>query len=314
MKNAILITLVALTVSAHAGPVAPSQVAASANWVVHLDNELLKTTKIGQLLRAELANMGVEQKMQDFVTVFSFNPLDDIRDITLYGDGSDKKKAAILLDAKFDKEKIVALLRMNPKYKAIGHGPVTIHKWVDDKEQDPNDPTAGVTYGSFVSDGLAVASSDIETVKKAIDVLSGAAPNAASGVFGQAELKAEGAFIQIAANQIGDIAGQQPDTQLLKQAKELGLAIGETDGQFYIDCGLTAKSEEDAEYINKMLDGILAVAMLTAKEQPQLAQLAQKVQISRVKDTIRLRFQTKSELLVTMVREQWQNQQPNNIQ
>ena len=135
-----------------AGPIAPSQVAGSANWVVHIDNQLLKTSRIGQFIRAELANAGIEQKIQDFATISSFNPLDDIRDITLYGTGTDRNKAAMLLDAEFDVEKIVALLGMNPQYQAIAHGDLTIHKWVDEKRQSPDDPTAGVAYGAFVND------------------------------------------------------------------------------------------------------------------------------------------------------------------
>lgn len=306
----ILLCANLLAIPALAGPIAKSQVAKTANWVVHIDNDLFKSTQLGKLVRAELTTLGVDKKLEELTAILSFNPLEDIRDVTLYGTGTDQDKAVVILDGKFDSEKIATLLSFNPHYEQTPYNGTTIHRWIDEKK-DPD--TAKPTYGCFVGPDIAVISSGLQTVQNAVDVLKGDLPNAKTGVFEQAELEARGGFLQVAANQVGDMAAQQQQTALLKQAKEIGFVIGEADGDFYIDLGLTAISEEGAINIKKLIDGILAFASLSGDDRPRLADLATKVQATRIEDTIRIRFLTSSVSLMDMIKEQWEKNEVDKI-
>ncbi len=303
-----------VAVTAAAGPLGMNQVGKSANWVVHFDLDLFKASTIGTMVRGELANLGVEQKLAEFAYVFGFHPLNDLRDVTLYGIGPDKNKAVVLIDAAFKVDQVLSILAMNPEYQKTTHGDWVIHRWVDENKRDANDPSAGVTYGGFFNDNLAILSPSLDGVRSGLDVLAGVSAGADAGTFAQNELKLKGAFIQIAANRIDELAGDQQQAQMLKQAKELGIAVGESAGNFFIEGGLTANSEDAAINLNKMMDGLLAFAMLASADQPKLAELAQKVQTSRVVDTLRVRFEAPSESLVALLKELWHMQQAKPIQ
>ncbi len=68
-----------------AGPLVIEQVSGSASWVVHANQQQFKKTQIGQLIRKEMVTLGIEENLSNFAMIFSFHPLDDVRDVTVYG-------------------------------------------------------------------------------------------------------------------------------------------------------------------------------------------------------------------------------------
>jgi hypoxanthine-guanine phosphoribosyltransferase len=292
-----------------AGPLVMSQVSGSANWVVHANQQQFKKTQIGQLIRKEMVTLGIEENLTYFATVFSFHPLDDVRDVTVYGNGKDREKAVVLIDGFFDKEKILSLLRMNPEYKEAKYGNIVLHQWIDENQQDSNDVASQMMYGCFYRDDLIVMGAGMDAVKLAVDVLNGSAKNAAGNIFNQPALDTKGVFIQAVGKQIGELVGQDPDAAAFRQTNQLGLAIGEVEGKFYIDWSLAAKSEEAANAITQMLEGILAFISLPNEEQPILAELAKKIKINCDVKTVKVKFQSEPEVVVQFLKEEWQKNQ-----
>ena len=303
LKTVLTLTVLLATIPALAGPLVKSNVSAEANWLVHIDADQLVSSKIGQLIRAELAKEGLEQKLLDFKQIFSFHPIDDIRNATLYGNGDDREKAVILVEGNFEKETLISLVRMNPEYQEISHGDLVVHSWVHENKKDPNKPGERM-FGCIPKENVVVMGAGLEMVKQAVDVLKGLAANAADGVFKQDILNREGAFFQIAANALGDIAAGQKDAALFNQTDELGGVIGEDDGKFYVNLSLKAQSEEIAQNLKKMLDGMIAFFTLAGAEKPALAELAKKLSLSCVDRTITLYFQADPEEIVSFLKEQ----------
>ncbi|MBL7153709.1 MAG: hypothetical protein ISS79_08320 [Phycisphaerae bacterium] len=306
-STTVLIVSILLTVApAFGGPLLKSQVGAGANWVAHLNYDQLVKSQIGKLVRAELAKEGLEQKLLDFKSIFSFHPIDDIRDVTIYGNGADRQEAVALFEGSFDLNQLVALVRMNPAYEEIKYGDVVVHSWVDENEKDPNGPDQRM-YGCTYKDNMVVLGAGLEAVKHAVDVLEGSATNAATaGVFKQAVLSKEGAFLQIAANAVGEIADHQNEAALLEQTDELGGVIGEDDGKFYVNLSLRAESEEIAQNVRKMLEGIVAFLSLAGSEKPALAELAKKLNLSCVDRTVTIYFESASESVFAFLKEIWE--------
>lgn len=300
----LMASVLLAAVPALAGPLVIEQVSGGANWVVHANQQQFKKTQTGQLIRKEMVNLGIEENLSNFAMIFSFHPLDDVRDVTIYGTGKDREKAVVLIDGFFDKERILTILRMNPQYKEITYGDIVLHEWFDENQKDPNQ----MMYGSFYKDDLIVMGAGLEAVKLAVDVLKGSAENAAGGIFNQAALNAKGAFFQAAGKRVGEMVEQDQDPQaaVLKETDQLGLAIGEIEGKFYIDLGLTAKSEEAAQAITNILDGIIAFVSLPNEDQPKLAELAKKVKVSCEKNTVQVHFESDPEAVVQFLKEQWQ--------
>jgi len=308
MRKLVVVLIVCLFLSAPllAGPLLRNQVSSTANWVVHADYERFNSSPIGQLIRKELVAQGIEEKLVNFANIFSFHPLNDVRDITLYGNGKDRQKAVVLIDGNFNREKLEALVRTNPQHQEIQYGDILIHGWMHEEKQKDGTTNSFMMFGCLYQDKIVVMSSGQETIKLALDVLRGSANSAADGQFKAATLNAPGAFFQVAANGVGDIAGEEPQAAVLKQTDKLGLAIGENEGKFYIDLGLIAKGEEAAQSINKVLEGIIAFATLSGEQQPKLAELAQKVKLSCAQNTVGVRFESDPQSVFQFLKEQWE--------
>ncbi|MBC8216895.1 MAG: hypothetical protein H8E73_00370 [Planctomycetes bacterium] len=304
MKRSMLILMVVVllsTVPVFAGPLNKQQVSATANWLAHLDYEQVTTSQIGQLVRQEMAKFGIEEKLEDFATVFSFHPIDDVRDVRVYGNGPAREEAVVMIEADFDQEKLLALVRLNEHYEEIEYGDITLNRWLHEDEKSGE---SQMMYGCLCNGDLVVMSAGLDAVTQAVDVLKGTASNAASGVFDQAELNARGAFLQVAANDVAQMAQEQGKGAGFGQTDAIGLAIGETEGTFYIYLGLLAKSEEAASNITKILEGIGALAALAGEEQPVLAAFVQRVQLSCQDNAVQIHFESDSELLFQFLKEQ----------
>jgi hypothetical protein len=290
-----------------AGPIVLEQFSGSASWVVHANPQQFKKTQTGRLIRNELVNLGLEENLTNFATMFSFHPLDDVRDVTIYGTGQDRKKAVVLIDGIFDKERILSLVSMNSEYKETKYGDIMLHQWLDENQKDPN---YKMMYGCFYKDDLIVMGSGLDSVKQAVDVLEGKAKSATSEIVSQTTLSAKGAFFHAAGIRVGEmVEGEDPQAAALKQSDQIGIAIGEDEGKFYINVGLIAKSQEAAQAIKQMLEGIIAFVSLPNEEQPLLAELVKKIKVSCEQSKVQVLFQTEPELVVKFLKEEWQKNQ-----
>lgn len=289
-----------------AGPLLKKQVSSRANWVVHANQQQFKKTQTGQLIRKELVNLGIEEQLTNFAIISSFHPLDDVRNVTIYGTGQDRKKAVVLIEGEFDKEQMLALVRTNPEYEEIKYGDIVLHEWFDENQKGPNGTAGQMMYGCFYQDDLIVMGAGQEGVKHAVDVLRGSAANAENVIFSQAAQDAKGAFFQAMALNVAEIVGEQKEAAALRQTDQVGLAIGEFNGKFYIDLGLKTKSLEAGQAITQMLEGIIAFAVLAGEKQPNLAELAKKVKVTCENKTVQVHFDSNPEAVVQFLKDQWQ--------
>jgi hypothetical protein len=295
-----------------AGPIKLEQVSDGASWVVHANQQQFRKTQTGRLIREEMVDLGIEENLTNFANIFSFHPLDDVRDVTIYGTGKDREKAVVLIDGFFDKERILSVVRMNPEYKEIKYADIVLHQWMDENQKDPNNK---MMYGCFYKDDLIVISAGLDAVKHEVDVLKGSANNAANGLFSQTALNTEGAFFQAAGKRVGEmVAGEDPQAVALKQSDQLGLAIGEIEDNFYIDLSVIARSEDAAQAIAKMLDGIIAFISLPNEGQPLLPDLAKKIKVSYEQSKVQVIFRTEPESVVQFLKEQWQKDSQKQTQ
>ena len=92
-------------------------------------------------------------------------------------------------------------------------------------------------------------------------------------------------------------AGDKPKAALLRQTDKLVIAVGQEEGKISSVVNLTAKSEETAGYFKKMIDGIIAYLALASEDEPIMAKLAQKIQLSGSGNEIQIRLELDSVLI-----------------
>ena len=299
MKKQIIILIVNILFvsgSIVAGPVDVRQISADANWFVRIDCEQFYKSSLGDILKIHLAKESNAQKLGNFEKVFGFNPVEDIHSVIIYGQGDDREKAVVLIEGEFDKERLLALIGLNPEYKKFDYNGIEIHQWLQENRNADGEIERQVTYGCFYNDNLIILGSGLPAFKQAIDVLKGSSPNAdASDVFSDGLLN--NAFFQVAAKDVAQTVGDKPKAALLRQTDKLVIAVGQDGDKISSAVNLTAKSEETAGYFKKMIDGIIAYLALASEDEPIMAKLAQKIQLSGSGSEIQIRLELDSVLI-----------------
>lgn len=266
----------------HAGPIQIENVSADAKWVAHVDIERFVSSKIGALILEELQAKGLKRKFAAFREVFGFYPSEDLRSITLYGNQYQPHKGVLIIKGTFDKEKLLILIRANDTYQEQDYKGRAIHEWIDKGEEH---------YGSFYKDDVIVIANSKKNVHKGLDVMDGnsgnLADNAESSDF---QLAPPGVFLTAAARGISEQAAVPPKAMILKMADRLILAVGEVEGNDYIRVVLKARDETAANQIQQMLQGIIAFGTMMGEQNPQLAELAQAVQLTLNGTRVKLRL------------------------
>ncbi len=291
MKRSIiaLSVLVFLSGFVYAAEIDNGQVNSSAKWVAHFDNELWRNSVGFDLLAEVLENKGLTEKIQGHlakaVETLGFHPVEDIKDVTLYNDGYAKSEGVMLLEGKFNKEKLLTLLDNDPAHQEHKHGNAIIHQWYDKhKEKD--------SFGSIVSEELIVIGSSLTKVQKALDVL--ADKSLSLGVDNGASLP-EGTIFSASITGISTIAGDHPKAATLKLIESINLAIGETgtpdDKKTFVNATLNVNSPETANQVKDIVNGMLAFVKLRQQERPILVDLAQSVIVIVDKNKVIISFE-----------------------
>jgi hypothetical protein len=228
-----------------AGEIVPSQIPASAKWLLHADLDAMRGSETGKKIFTRVEDEH-GAKLRAFKRMFSIHPLTDLHGITLYGDGK-PQHAVVLIDGTFDRAHMEDVVKAADEYQESSHAGFTVHNW-DDKGKDQ--------HAAFASDRLLVFSHQEDLLKDALDVLKANAPASADSFF-----TAEGGKPLLAARaKLSEIDMPADAARLVRMAKTLRLAANENGGRFLLRAGAETADAKDAERLRRMLDGVVAFA------------------------------------------------------
>jgi hypothetical protein len=240
-----LLSLLALTNSLQAAELVPSRIPASAKWTLHLDLDAMRGSETGKAVFARIeADHGV--KLQALKRISSVHLVNDLHDITLFGDGK-PEHAVALVHGNFDQAHMVDVVKASDDYSEETYAGFTIRSWKDKKKSQ---------HAAFASDGLLVFSRQEDSLKLELDVLKASTPATADPVF-----TANGGKPLIAATaNLAKIELPADASKILRLASVLRIAANETNGRFSIHMGAESADPKHANRLRRMLDGILALA------------------------------------------------------
>ncbi|MBN1674271.1 MAG: hypothetical protein JXR37_24695 [Kiritimatiellae bacterium] len=278
-----LVSALVLTVltagSLFGGPFRQERVAAEAQWVVHADVERFGGSQIGAFILKQLSTAEANNKFAAFQAIFNFDPRSDLQALTLYGQDNLPQHGVALIRGNFDADRLVTLVRAKDTYEEIGYGEHVIHSWLEKKDEEPQQKRRGRGYegpsfGCMHADGTLVMSGDLDTAKAALDVLDGKRPNlTAAERFGGLPGGKEPCFFVAVAN-LGQMPQLNAKTAIVQKTDKLALSVCEANGRLDARLVLTARDADTALQIQKLVDGMTALALLAAEQTPALARLA----------------------------------------
>ena len=246
------------------GEFRPSETSAGATWFAHLNLVSLRSSELGQQLIGELDGEAKRQ-LRQIERMLNFHPINDLESATVYGTSSDPEKAVALLRGRFDIDRLTGVAKDCDGYQAASHGAVTIHSWMDGGKR---------IYASIASPGLIIIGPEVDLIRTALDVISGAAePLDESKIFGHSPTTH--APVVIASADLSALGSLEIDSSLVRKIKAIYVSAGEQDGELLAYAALRTADARSAKLVDQMLHGVLALAEASDEVPPEVIEAFQ---------------------------------------
>ncbi len=229
-----------------AAPIDPSLVPASAKWVLHVDLDAMRGSATGrEVFRRIEAEQGA--KLTTFKRISSVHLLNDVHNITLYGDGRPERGVA-LISGNFDRAHMTDIVRAADGYSESSHESVTLLHWQDGEKQQ---------NAAFAAEGFLVLSRQDELLPLALDTISHRQPG-----LGEADFPGGDKPLVTAMAKLGEIKLPADASAIVRNLKTVRISASEGDGRFVLDAAAGTADAARAKLLRRTLDGIVALGQL----------------------------------------------------
>ena len=284
-----LVVVLGCLVSVVAETLKKEHIAGDSKWLLHIDMDDFRSTKIGQFAAARVLNQvlpEVKEKMKlDLAPVF-----EGIHSVTVYGtDYEDPTDANGILLVQADAAAIKVLDGLMAAQMLEDAGASVT------KLEDDSTPLYSVNKELFLGvepGNVVLVGKSRKQIQKAQGVLSGATENLSSTkVFSELIPDSKQFFFLAMAEGLSDAENAPPQTKVLQMAEGGRLMLGETEDRIVVELVLKAKDAQVVGQIQAVLLGMIALASLQA-ENPELQQLVQGIDVRKDRNmiTISLKF------------------------
>lgn len=293
----VVVSLTMLCSTVWAGPLQTARIAGDAKWAVHVDFEEMINSETGKFVISEAEQKEQFQaKIAGCQELFGFNPLTDLRGVTLYGKEfrpdpasacaktdcgrrcKPKPSGVAVIDGTADQQKLLALVQMS-EYKELRYGDHVVHEWTAPSGRCKTPQTK---FGCFYSRDRIVVASSLELLQGALEVLDGKTDSMAkTKSLSALSEPAKGAWLIAAAEGFEVPQTGPPHAAMLKSLTGGSFRMGEADGAVYATLTMTAKSEEEAAVIRQAMQGYVAIMQMIKAQQPipELQELGEEMSI-----------------------------------
>jgi hypothetical protein len=273
LRAALASILIAAPLS-HAAPVKSEHIDSTAKWMVHLDiNALLKTDIAQHALEQNKQLSG--QKLEALKNIIGIDLKTQLHGATLFGNGQ-PDNAVVIIHADAKPDNLVNFAKLNDAYKEEKFQDFIIHSLPDEKKPGKRN------HICFYSSNKVVVAPSADSVKLGVELLNGSRESIAVN----GEMEKLGDFqetpVLIAYGDFSSLQkGKGKKAETFKQAKRIGLSLGEVNG--YIKGGLAVVTEnaEVATQIESFLRGVIAIGQLGRENNPALATLADAMKVTK---------------------------------
>jgi hypothetical protein len=282
-------------------------------FVVQVDVSGFRKTNLGgklleltQAMAAEEFNGQGDELMAKLTESLGFNPLEEIRTLTLMGTDYKEPTEELRLVIQLGKTtgNIEGLLLALPGYASEEHGETTIHSAKLDNMhvyaaiQTNTDGMKSILASTHRADVLEMLTSTqgARTGGKKREI-SWVVP---SGTFAQLQI------IEFPS----DVLKEGPPANIIKMLKDVSLTLGESGDDFSVDLLLTTSDDKRAEQLQQLIQGLKAMVSLFKDEigddeQAKAAMsLAEGITVERTGVDVTLHAGVPQELIIKLLREE----------
>jgi hypothetical protein len=254
-------------VSAQAAPIEPADVASGAKWLVHIDFDAARESKIGEHVLAKAReNERVQKGMEKLHDELGMDLQKDLHGATLYGTDFTQHTGVLIVYAVADKEKVVSFLKSRPNFAESKEGDHDLYSWTENMGKGDKH----TVWASFPKTGMAVVADSADNVKEALEVVGGK-----GGLATSSPLLADapkGTIVRGAV--VGLTEAKLPTPMpLAKQIDDVNLSLGESEGELFLHVKVETTGAEAAKQLKSTIDGFLAMGALQTGDKPDLQKM-----------------------------------------
>jgi hypothetical protein len=237
--------------TASADPLECKQVPVDAKWVVHVDMDAARDTRLWAAINGKLSDNdefqnGIHQIEQ--LTNAQFPR--DLHDVTLYGRSSDQQAGVVIVHAHVDRHQIETFLKMNQGYASKTVGDYEILTW-DDKGKS--------MHGAFHDDSTIIIANSEELVRDGLEVMDGKSECIKDDSPLAAGTKPK-LLASIATADFGSLQKEGPaQSPMLGQVKNGWISVSESDGNAVVKADIVSDTPESATQLGQSIDGVKAM-------------------------------------------------------
>lgn len=266
-----------LAMAAFARPFSPADVPVDAKWVAYVNAADFRDSQLGQFALDSI-DENAQRKLDGFKAIFKFDLVHDIDSFLLFGASvQEDSDGVVLVSGSFDEQHLTTLLQMNETYAKTDHNGTVIHNWVDDKNKEKNPDKR--TYGAFTANGDILMGDSQKLVAQALDVQSGKAASLSGDSALNLTSFGNASFVA-AALEVSDGATLPAKAAMLRQTRNMHVAMREQDGMLHTEIEINTENPEAAFYVDSIVRGMLGMAFLYDEAHPGLAELARGIHVN----------------------------------
>ncbi|MBL62889.1 MAG: hypothetical protein CMI30_05710 [Opitutae bacterium] len=271
----IALASIALTGPSMAKPLDLSQVADDANWLMHVDFDSARKSKIGSFIMDKIdGNSEAADRMDELQETFGVNP-EGFSSLTMFGTGEIEKGIAIMTGG-MDLEKLVEFAQLNENLQTTQKGKFAIHSL--------NEGRHSMAF-TTMKGNVIIGGSDADDVAHGIKLVKGKADSRAPiGLLGELReiIPNPGVigYVDVAkAAKFHDL--DKGVAAMVEKAHSAGMVMGEADGELKMAVILKTAGDDTAKQLEEMVNGALAMAELSMESNPKLANIWESQKVER---------------------------------
>jgi hypothetical protein len=275
-NTVIALTAAFLAISTLAGPLDKALVASDAKWVVHLDIEAFRASKLGGHIVTDILQPKIEASPLGKKSNLSIN-LTNVSSVTAYGPTFEKDGEGILIlktsaDVKKDLDTLVGMASLSGDEEKMitmeQHAPFAIYKLKDNMLFTP------------MAGGTLVAAKSRQQLERAREIVSGKGETLAkTDAFKTFPDVPKGFFFLGMAQGLNDEVKIPAQAQVLREADGGRLVIGENERNVFVNLVFRGKNEESTTKIQQVMQGIVALVSMS-QQNKEITELANSAKIS----------------------------------
>ena len=249
MKNLVLMTFIVAPL-AMADPFQPKNIPAESQWHLHGDLTGLRKTNTGGFLLDQIRK-GEADTIIDIETLFGFDLLEDLTDITLFGTGK-ADEIAITLSGEFARAQLEEVIVQADGYNSTTYGTTKIHSWKD---------TDRTQHAGFHDNNTVIISQKKGLLKLALDVLTGKTPGLKADLTPPSEEPVVVAYANIQKIKIPLDEG----SHIIRKADSILITLAEKQNRLVANMVIKTGSKTMAKRMMHALAGLVSLSELADK-------------------------------------------------